>query len=74
MQVGELKAQFSEVLANVQRGEEIVVSYGKKKMKIAVIIPYKNYKEKKRKLGILKGVKFSISKNFKISEEEFLNA
>ena len=75
MQVGELKTHFSEVLEEVQSGRDVIISYGKKKTKIAVIVPYKTYsKGKKRTLGILKDEKFSISKDFKIGDEAFLNA
>ncbi|EMN67850.1 toxin-antitoxin system, antitoxin component, PHD family [Leptospira interrogans serovar Grippotyphosa str. UI 08434] len=39
-----------------------------------MIIPMKNKKEGKRKIGLLDGkVKISFSKGFKISEEEFLS-
>lgn len=72
MQVGEFKTHFSQVLENVQRGEEVVISYGKKQEKIAVLIPYSNYKKKKRTLGLLKG-KIRIPKNFAMTDEEFLN-
>ena len=71
--IGELKTRFSEVLQEVRKGEEVVISFGKKKEKIAVIIPYRVYKGKKRKLGLLEGG-MKISKDFKITDEEFLNA
>ena len=38
--IGKLKARFSEVLERVRQGEQIVISYGKKREKVAVIIPY----------------------------------
>jgi len=41
--LGELKATFSEVLARVARGEEIVITYGKKREKVAVLMPYSHY-------------------------------
>ena len=51
--VGELKTHFSEVLENVKNGESIAISYGRKKKKVAVIIPYDSYKSSsKRKIGI----------------------
>ena len=57
MQVGELKARFSEVVEQVKRGEEVVISYGKKKENVAVLIPYSAYKQRNKiKLGALKGV------------------
>lgn len=75
LQVGELKAKFSKVLEYLKNGEEITISFGKKKEKIAVIVPYSKYKKGiNRKLGILKNkASFKIHKDFKISDEELLN-
>jgi antitoxin (DNA-binding transcriptional repressor) of toxin-antitoxin stability system len=74
MQVAELKAHFSEVLEEIKKGEEIAVSYGRKKETVAVLVPYKYYRtNRKRKLGLLKGkgtVEFK--GDFKITDEEFL--
>ncbi|HAV56642.1 MAG TPA: prevent-host-death protein [Acinetobacter junii] len=74
--VGEFKAKFSDVIADILKGDEVAVSYGKKKEKIGVMVPYKIYEKKKvRKLGIWKGkatVKFA--KDFKMTDEEFLNS
>ncbi len=74
--VGEFKAKFSDVVEKLTKGEEIIVSYGKKKEKIGVFVPYKNYQKKtKRKLGIWEGkasVKFA--KDFKMTIDEFLNS
>ena len=47
MTVGELKAQFSEVLGQMlKNGEPIAISYGKKKEKVAAIVPYSLIKPK----------------------------
>ena len=73
--VGELKAQFSEVLEKVKQGEKFGILYGKKKKPIAMIVPFSEVEEKKeRKIGILDG-KFQVtfSNDFKITEEEFLD-
>ncbi|MCB1143906.1 MAG: type II toxin-antitoxin system Phd/YefM family antitoxin [Leptospiraceae bacterium] len=74
LQVGEFKSHFSEVIEDIKRGEEVAISFGKKKEKIAVLVPYAKYSKKKhRKIGILKKkASFKIKSNFKISEEEFL--
>jgi len=74
--VGELKANFSEVLRNVQNGQEIVISYGKKKEKVAVILPYDHGKAKvDRPLGLLRGkASFSVREGFKMTDEEFLSS
>lgn len=72
--VGEIKAQFSEVLEKVKQGETFGILYGKKKKPVAMIVPYIDSEEKKeRKVGILDGkVKITFSDDFKITEEELL--
>ena len=58
--VFEAKTRLSEILDRVLKGEEIVLGrYGKP---IAVLIPYVN-KQKKRRLGALKG-KYRMSDDF----------
>ena len=72
--VGELKTHFSEALEDVKSGEEIVVTYGKKKENIAVIIPYKLYqKNHEIQLGLLSDKKMKINEDFAITEEDLLN-
>lgn len=72
--IANLKTKFSDIINEVRNGEEIIVEYGKKHEKVAVIIPYKNFKKKKRKVGILKGIaSYEINGNFKISSEDLLN-
>ncbi|MBW1700466.1 MAG: type II toxin-antitoxin system prevent-host-death family antitoxin [Deltaproteobacteria bacterium] len=74
--VGELKARFSEMLARVRRGQKIIISYGKKREKIAVLVPYLKYRAKpERKLGLLSGrSQCVIHKDFKLSDEEMLTS
>ena len=73
--VGEFKTHFSEVLDEVKHGEEIVVCYGRKKEKVAVVIPYEKYVKKPVVLGVLEGrVEYCFKDNFKMTEEEFLNS
>jgi antitoxin (DNA-binding transcriptional repressor) of toxin-antitoxin stability system len=74
MPVGELKAQFSEVLEKVQQGESFRIIYGRKKKPIAMIVPYDaKKKNKERTIGILDGkITIKISNNFKMTEEELL--
>ena len=63
--IGELKARFSEVLEKLRNGQEIVISYGKRREKVAVIVPYSVYVSKpERKLGLLKGRAECISSIF----------
>ena len=75
MTVGHFKSHFSEVLDLVQHGEDIVISYGKKKEKIAVLVPFDRYEGKpQRIIGLLAGkASFSTSADFKISDDELLS-
>lgn len=70
--VGEFKTKFSEVLEKVLKGEHIGVSFGKKRKKIAVLVPFDNFKKNaNRKLGILEGkASFKVGKDFKFTDEE----
>ncbi len=72
--IGELKASFSEVLKKLKSGQGIVISYGKKREKVAVIIPYSAYTSKpERSLGLLKDkAGYMIHDDFEISEKEML--
>ena len=72
--VGELKRNFSHILQKVQAGEEIIISFGKKEKKIAVLVPYDKYiSDSPRPLGVLKGkAKCIINDDFQISDEELL--
>ncbi len=74
--VGELKARFSEVLERIRDGEEIIVSYGKKHKKVAVLLPYERYSPGRiRKLGVLKRrARCVIHKDFKVTDEEILQS
>lgn len=75
MTVGEFKANFSEALKKVLAGEEIGISYGKRKEIVARLVPKDSTKKPKRKIGILQGKgKAIFNKDFKITEEEFLGA
>ena len=72
--VAEVKTHFSSLLKEVELGNEIAISYGKKKETIAVIIPYELYKKsKKRQLGTLKGkIEVEFSNDFPMTDEEFI--
>ena len=72
--IGELKTSFSEVLKKIRSGQKIVISYGKKREKVAVIVPYSTYASKpKRNLGLLKDKgKCIVHEDFKIDEKEML--
>ena len=75
LQVGEFKSKFSKILQDVRHGEEIAVTYGKKKEKIAILVSFDKYKKKKkRRLGLLKNkASFEIKDNFEMSDNEILD-
>ncbi len=72
--VGELKANFSEYLERVSRGEEITISFGKKRKRVAVLLPYDRHaRGSERRLGLLKvRGRCVIRKGFKFTDEEML--
>ncbi|MEN8253936.1 MAG: type II toxin-antitoxin system Phd/YefM family antitoxin [Verrucomicrobiota bacterium] len=73
--VGEFKSHFSEVLDEVKHGEEFVVCYGRKKEKVAVLIPYEKYMKKPVVLGVMEGIaSYRIKGDFKMTDEEFLDS
>jgi antitoxin (DNA-binding transcriptional repressor) of toxin-antitoxin stability system len=77
MTVGELKTHFSEVLDQMQaNGKPIAISYGKKKEKIAAIVPYSLVKPKtERLLGPMKGrARCIVREDFSMTDEELLRA
>lgn len=72
MSVGEFKTHFSEVLEQVKAGEEIAVTYGKRKEVVGYFLPQKPQKPK-RQLGLLEGkVEVIFKPDFKMTTEEFL--
>ncbi|HIJ82074.1 MAG TPA: type II toxin-antitoxin system Phd/YefM family antitoxin [Desulfuromonadales bacterium] len=75
MTVGHFKSHFSQVLDFVKHGEDVVISYGKKKEKIAVLVPYDRYEGKpQRILGLLVDkATFAIPADFKIYDDELLS-
>ena len=75
LQVGKFKSKFSEILKDVSQGEDVAVTYGKKKEKIAVLVSFDKYKKKnKRKLGLLKNkASFKINDDFEINDNELLD-
>ncbi len=72
--VGEIKAQFSEVLEQVLLGETFGIVYGKKKRPVAMIVPYVDPQEKTpRKIGILDGKSAIVfAEDFKMTEDELM--
>jgi antitoxin (DNA-binding transcriptional repressor) of toxin-antitoxin stability system len=75
--IGEFKAQFSAVLTAVQAGESVIVCYGRKKQRVAALVPYAEFAASagKRPLGLLKGKGgFTLFEDFALSDDEFLAA
>lgn len=71
--VAELKARFSEILADVREGERIGVLYGRSKTPVAMIVPYGPAPAGRRELGFLDGeVAIEFTDGFEMTEEEFL--
>lgn len=75
--IGEFKAQFSTILDAVQAGESVVVCYGRKKERVAALVPYRQFAATipapRRPLGLLKGrAGFSMTEDFALSDDEFL--
>jgi len=73
MTVGDFKANFSEVLKKVLNGEEVAISYGKRKEIVARLVPGSGEKKQKRKIGIFEtNGKVVFNKNFSITEAEMV--
>lgn len=74
--VSEVKTHLSALLKEVEAGKEIAISFGKRKETIAVIIPYSEYKNsKKRVLGALKGtMKAAFKDDFHMTDEELIRS
>ena len=74
MAVGEIKANFSEILEQVKYGEKVGILYGRKKKPVAMIVPYEEDKKIKRKIGILDGkVNITFKEDFEMTPEELCN-
>ena len=76
LESAEAKTHFSSILRDIEAGNEVAITYGRKKQTVAVIIPYDLWKKtKKRQLGTLKDrAKVYFSKDFSMSDEELINS
>ena len=76
MPVGEFKTRFSQVIERVKRGEKVVISYGKNRKNVAVIIPYSEFNRTNSiKLGLLKGKAFyAFKKGYSMTDEELVGS
>ena len=75
MTVGEFKSRFSDVISDVKSGEEIAVTFGRKKEIVGYFVPKKKMgNSPDRKLGILEGKATAIfNDDFKFSERDFVD-
>lgn len=74
--VGELKAHFSTVLADVRRGHTVAVAFGRNHTPVAMLVPYSKHRDKSSgiRMGTLKGLgRCSISEDFAITDDQLLN-
>ena len=76
LSIGELKNNFSAVLGLIRKGEEITISFGKNKEKVAVILPYDHFRPKaERPLGLLQGKAGCVIKDdFALTDEEMVSS
>jgi len=69
--VGEFKSRFSEVLKQVQSGEEVIITYGKNKDSVAALIPISAHKPKSAiRLGLLRNKSAIFHDDFEMTEQE----
>jgi antitoxin (DNA-binding transcriptional repressor) of toxin-antitoxin stability system len=73
--VAEAKTNFSALLKDVQKGEEIAISYGRKKEMVAMLVPFAAWQKKKtRGIGSLAGkMKVKFAKDWYMTDEELIN-
>lgn len=74
--VAEFKANFSDWLDAVQRGERIAIQYGRRKEVVAILTPpTRLVVGSSRRLGVLKGkARFKVGPAFKMTEAELIEA
>lgn len=72
--VGNIKKDFSDILKNVTAGAEYTISFGKKKEKLAVVIPYVKYRQKKKLGALANRGSYKMTKNFKMTDSQLLGS
>jgi prevent-host-death family protein len=72
--LAEVKTHFSSLIKEVESGDEIGISFGRKKETIAVIMPINEYRKiNARKLGTLEGkVKVEFKDDWAMTDEELI--
>ena len=72
--VGDLKRDFSALLDRVRKGERVVIAFGTKKEKVAMLVPY-DERAPERILGLLTDrAKCRIASDFGLSDQELLDS
>lgn len=73
MTVGEFKAQFSTVLDQIKQGETVVICHGRRREKIAALVPYRQITASERPLGLLQDrASCVIHEDFELDDAAFL--
>lgn len=74
--VAEVRSSLSTLLKEVESGNEIGISFGRRRETIAVIVPIAEYKKlKERRLGSLVGrLTVEFKDDWLMTDEEFLNS
>jgi antitoxin (DNA-binding transcriptional repressor) of toxin-antitoxin stability system len=77
MTAADLKANFSSVVDELKKGNEVVITYGRKKEPLATLVPQSKIKppDYSVKLGDLEDAGYTYSlRDFEMSDEEFLRS
>jgi antitoxin (DNA-binding transcriptional repressor) of toxin-antitoxin stability system len=77
LSVAERKSQFSSVVTDLRKGEEVVITYGRSKKPLATIVPQSklNKPNYSVKLGDLEETGYTYTmKDFEMSDEELLRS
>ena len=74
--LAEAKTHFSSIIKDVEAGNDVAISYGKKRQSIAVIVSYEKWKKnQKRQLGALEGrMSVEFAGDFKMTDEELIDS
>lgn len=74
--VAEVRSSLSTLLKEVESGNEIGISFGRRRETIAVIVPIAEYKKlKERRLGSLVGrLTVEFKDDWLMTDEEFLHS
>ena len=77
VQVGEMKANLSEILERIRtEGEEFVLEFGRGHEKVAVLVPYEKYRQQQRtglRPGLLRErAAFAFSEDSALRDEDLL--